>query len=380
MGEKIIPYGRQSLDKNDAQAVIDCLDSGWLTTGPKVKEFEQKVSAKVRGRFAVAFSSGSTALLGAVAALGLGPGDEVITTPLTFAATANCVLACGARPVFADVFADTLLIDPLSVEALITPATKAIFAVDYAGQPCNYTVLRSIADKNGLVLLSDCCHALGCEQDGLTPAQQADIAIYSFHPVKHITTGEGGMLVTDDDVLAVKAASFRNHGITTDFKEREQTHSYQYDIEELGGNYRLSDIHCALGCSQMEKLNDFLDARERIARVYDEAFVDFPGITPLRRSDGHANHLYVIRVNGGLREELFTRMRSAGIMVNVHYLPVHLFTLYKRELGTSEGLCPVAELAAKEILSLPIFPDLTAEEQFKVIDELKKNMTMLRSG
>ncbi len=380
MGEKIIPYGRQFIDAEDVQAVVSCLESGWLTTGPAVERFERKVADRVRAGYGVAFSSGSTALMGAVAALGLGPGDEVITTPITFAATANCILNCGAKPVFADVLPDSLLIDPQSVESLVTPATKAIFAVDYAGQPCDYPVLRAIADKNGLTLLSDCCHGLGSEQGGLTPAQQADITIYSFHPVKAITTGEGGMLVSDDAEIAAAAASFRNHGITSDFKKREHSASYVYDIERPGGNYRLSDIHCALGCSQLDKLDFFLRERERIAGIYDEVFSNFSAVAPLRREPGHANHLYVVRVDNAVRDDLFRLMRSGGIMVNVHYLPVHLMTLYRCELGAGEGLCPVAEKAAKEILSLPIFPGLTAEEQNRVVDVLKTGLTQLESG
>jgi perosamine synthetase len=374
----MIPYGRQCLDEADIQAVVEVLRSAWLTTGPKVSEFEEAVAAYADARFGVAVSSGTAALHCAMCALGIGPGDEVIVPPLTFAASANCVVFQGGTPVFADVEPETLLIDPDKVPEKITSRTRAIIAVDYAGHPCDYARLRKLTDQHGLALIDDACHALGAQYNGKRIGSLADMTVFSFHPVKHITTGEGGMIVTDKPEYAQRLKLFRNHGITTDFRQREKLGSWIYEITELGYNYRLTDIQCALGISQLRKLPDWLLRRQAIARRYDQALADFPGIRPLavHPAVSHAYHLYVVRVDreklGKDRTTVFQALREQGIGVNVHYIPVYLHPFYRQKFQTGPGLCPLAEQAYEQIISLPMFPSLKEEEQDQVIATLDK--------
>lgn len=369
----LLPYGRQWVDEDDIDAVIAVLRSDWLTGGPKVPEFERAVADVVGAREAVAVSSGTAALHAAMYALGVGPSDEVIVPAMTFAATANCAVFQGATPVFADVEPDTLLIDPDEVRAKITPRTRAIVAVDYAGQPCRYDELKSIADRHALALVADACHTLGASYKGRPVGSLADLSIFSFHPVKHIATGEGGMVATGDAELARKLRLFRNHGITTDYRQREAAGSWLYEMVDLGYNYRLTDLQCALGISQLRKLPGWLQRRRQIARRYDEALATIPGIRPLatHTEAAHAYHLYVIRIDPsvvvGGRRQVFAGMRAAGIGVNVHYIPVHLHPFYRRRFGTGPGLCPRAEAAYEEILSLPIFPSMTDDDVQRVL-------------
>lgn len=363
---RTIPYGRQSIDEDDIRAVAETLRSDYLTTGPRVAEFEAAVAGRCGVAQGVAVSSGTAALHAAMHALGIGPGDEVIVPPMTFAATANCVLYQGGTPVFADVDPDTLLLSPAEVERRITPRTRAVIAVDYAGLPCDWDALRAVAGRHGLALVADGCHALGAEHHGRPVGSLADMTVFSFHPVKHIATGEGGMIVTADAALADRLRIFRNHGITTDHRGREASGSWRYEMVELGYNYRLTDIQCALGLSQLAKLPAFLERRRAIARTYDAAFAG-TAVRPLARPEGrlHAYHLYVVRVPR--RGEVFASLRAAGIGVNVHYIPVHLHPYYRERLGTGPGLCPVAEAAYEEILSLPLFPGMTDAECATVI-------------
>jgi len=364
----MIPYGRQSIDEEDIRAVVEVLRSDWLTTGPKVAEFEQAVADFVDARQAVAVSSGTAALHAAMFGLGIGPGDEVIVPAMTFAATANCVVFQGAAPVFADVEPDTLLISPAQIKAKITSRTKAIIAVDYTGHPVEYDAIRSISDKHGIALVADACHALGASYKGKRVGSLADLSVFSFHPVKHITTGEGGMITTDNPELAGRMRRFRNHGITTDHHQREKEGSWFYEMIDLGYNYRLTDLQCALGLSQLKKLPHFLDKRRKIAKQYDDFFARISGISPLAViSDAqHAYHLYVVQLNprylGVNRTELFRKLRRQGIGVNVHYIPVHLHPFYRREFGTGTGLCPVAEAASDRILSLPMHAEMTGQD------------------
>ena len=363
----MIPYSRQTIDDDDIKAVVEVLKSDWLTTGPKVAEFEEAVADYVGAKYAVAVSSGTAALHCAMYALGIGTGDEVIVPPITFAATANCVVFQGGTPVFADVDPDTLLLNPEKVEEKITENTKAIIAVDYAGHPCDYDSLRKIADKNNLLLVADACHALGAKYKGQKVGSLADLNIFSFHPVKHITTGEGGMITTDDTELAGRMRLFRNHGITTDHHQREKQGSWFYEMTDLGFNYRITDFQCALGISQLRKLPNFLERRHEIAAHYDEALAGLPGIKPLAvRPDAlHAYHLYVVRVDSGAsgvdRTAVFTSLRENGIGINVHYIPVHLHPFYREKFFTGTELCPVAEAAYEQIISLPMFPGMTDE-------------------
>jgi len=374
----MIPYGRQSIDEDDIQAVVEVLRSDWLTTGPMVEKFELAVAEYVGIKFAVAVSSGTAALHATIYALGVGSNDEVILSPMTFAATANCIVYQGGTPVFADVDPDTLLIDPAKIEEKITGRTKAIIAVDFAGQPCDYDGIRKITDKHRLALLADSCHALGAEYKGKKTGSLADMTVFSFHPVKHITTGEGGMVVTDDETFMEKMKSFRNHGITSDFRKREEHSTWHYEMKDLGYNYRITDIQCALGVSQLKKLPAFLARRREIAEIYDEAFANSEEIIPLAVRDGvlHAYHLYVIRIKGSERSKVFTVLREKGIGVNVHYIPVHLHPFYNKRFGSGPDLCPVAEKSYKDIISLPMFPIMSDVDIDRVINAVKKAVSI----
>lgn len=370
--KKLIPYGRQIIEQDDIDAVVSVLRSDFLTTGPVVDQFERAVAKKTGAAYGVSFSSGTAALHGIMASLDLGEGDEVITTPITFAATSNSVLYVGATPVFADVNPRTLLIDVNDVNRKITSKTKAIIVVDYAGNPCEYEKLRATASEHRLVLISDACHALGAEYHGRKVGGLADMTAFSFHPVKHVTTGEGGMVVTNNAEYYMKLRRFRNHGICDDYKARESKKTWCYEIETLGYNYRLSDIQCALGVSQLNKLDVWVERRNKIARKYDLAFKDIDIVQNLETAPNSKNayHLYVLKVPENKRSEVFSILRTDGIGVNVHYTPVYYHPLYKR-LGYEKGICPVAEMTYEQIISLPIFPALTEEDQDFVISRVK---------
>jgi len=369
VNEPFIPYGRQSVDETDIEAVIEVLRSDWLTTGPLVERFERALAGYVGVAEGVAVSSGTAALHGAMHAIGIGPGDEVIVPPMTFAATANAVLYQGGTPVFADVESETLLLDPARVEDKIGPRTRAIIAVDYAGQPADYGALREICRRRGLILVADACHALGAADTGRPCGSLADLSAFSFHPVKQITTGEGGMVVTDDPEWAERLRIFRNHGITSDHRRRQEEGAWFYEMTELGGNYRLTDIQCALGLSQLARLPGWIVRRRELAALYDDAFAG-TAVRPLavRAGAEHGYHLYVVRVPE--RDRVFAFLREAGIGVNVHYIPVHLHPYYRRRLGTGAGLCPVAEAAYGRILTLPLYPGLSSPDQERIIHAL----------
>jgi len=369
----VLPYGHHFIDEDDIAAVVEVLCSDWLTTGPKIAEFEEAFSQMVGARKAVAVSSGTAALHAAMYAIGIEPGDEVIVPAITFAATANCVVFQGGIPIFVDVDKDTLLIDPHQVEAKISPRTKAIIAVDYAGQPCEYDLLREIAQRYGLFLIADACHALGAKYKGQPVGSLADVSVFSFHPVKHITTGEGGMITTDDERVAHRLRLFRNHGISTDHHERSLKGSFYYEVVDLGYNYRLTDFQCALGLSQLRKLPEFLRRRHIVAERYNQVFSAHPFVEPLVvRSDVfHSYHLYVVRLHLDRmitdRAQIFRALRAEGIGVNVHYLPVYLHPYYRRLFATKPGLCPVAESMYQRIITLPISAAMTMEDVDDVI-------------
>ena len=376
--QRVLPYGRQWVDEDDVQAVVDVLRSDWLTTGPAVERFERAVAEYVGAREAVATSSGTAALHAATFALGIGPGDEVIVPAMTFAATANCVVYRGATPVVADVDPYTLLLGPEQVEARLTSRTRAIIAVDYAGQPCDYGALRAAARRRQLALVADASHSLGADVAGKRVGALADLSTFSFHPVKPITTGEGGMVTTDDPDLAERMRRFRNHGFTADHHQRAETGSWHYEMTELGYNYRLSDIQAALGLAQLARLDGWLARRRRIAGRYLEALSAVPGVRPLgvRQGASHGRHLFVIRLDrevlGMDRGAVFAALRGQGIGVGVHYIPVHLHSYYRRRFGTGPGLCPVAEAAYEEILSLPIFPAMSDKDVDRVIGAIEE--------
>lgn len=370
MNKNYLPYGKQSISDIDIEAVSKVLNSDWLTTGPQVQAFETAMADYIGTNHAVAVNSGTAALHTALFAAGIERGDEVIVPPMTFAATANAVVYLGAKPVFADVNRSSLLIDPQSVIEKITPATKVIMAVDYAGQACDYDSLKRIADEYDLILVADACHSLGGKWNNAPCGSQADLSVFSFHPVKPITTGEGGMVVADNKTFYDRMQIFRNHGITTDHRQRQEQSNWMYEMHSLGFNYRLSDLHCALGLSQLGRLDAFILRRREIATAYDAAFADCTALQPLETMpyNYHGYHLYVLRLQE--RNRIFQDLRSRGIGCNVHYIPVHLHPWYRKNLGTSEGMCPVAEEAFSEILSLPIYPDLERTDQEMVIEQL----------
>ncbi len=371
---RLIPYGHQCIDEDDIQAVVEVLRSDWITTGPAVEAFEKAVVEFVGAEYGTAVSSGTAALHTAVYGCGIKPGDEVIVPAMTFAATANAVVFQGATPVFCDVNAETLLIDVNLVEARISPATKAIIAVDYAGQPCDYDALREIAGRNKLILIADACHSLGATYRGRKVGTLADLTVFSFHPVKHITTGEGGMVVTNNPQYHRRMTMFRNHGITTDCRQRAEKGSWFYEMVDLGYNYRITDFQCALGMSQLKKLPGWIKRRQEIASRYDRAFNSLEAVEPLAVASGvsHVYHLYVIKLLDMKRDKVFSSLREAGIGVNVHYIPVHLHPFYRKRFGTKEGLCPAAETAYEQIFSLPMFPALADEEVDAVISAVKE--------
>ncbi len=378
----MIPYGHQWIDEDDISAVVEVLRSSWLTTGPKVEEFESAVSEFTGARHAVVVSSGTAALHAAMYAIGIAPGDEVILPPITFAATANAVLFQGGTPVFSDVESGTLLLDPARAEAAITPRTKAVVAVDYGGQPCDYDALREICSRHGLVLVADACHSLGGSYKGRPVGSLADLNVFSFHPVKPITTGEGGMVTTNDEGFARRMRLFRNHCISSDHRQREREGSWFYQVVDLGYNYRLTDIQCALGLSQLRKLPGWIRRRQEIAARYNEAFCEAEEAEPLEVLPfvSHAYHLYVVRLRTELiatgRAGVFSALRKRGIGVNVHYIPVHYHPLYRERLGTKKGLCPVAEEAYERILTLPLFPAMSDGE----VEEVKEAVLSVLSG
>lgn len=369
----MIPYGKQTIEQDDIQAVVDVLKSDFLTTGPKIAEFEQTVADYVGAKYAIAISNGTSALHAACFAAGIGPGDEVITTPLTFAASANCVLYCGGTPVFADVDPKTYNIDSEDIRRKITDRTKAIIAVHLAGQPCDMDAIHSIAREHGLIVIEDGAHALGSVYKGKKVGSMSDMTTFSFHPVKPITTGEGGMIVTDNEDFYKKMILFRSHGITRDDSMMTRNDGpWFYQQFDLGYNYRITDIQCALGCSQMKKLDRFLARRKEIVARYNEAFADCDNIiTPYQLSDTESGwHLYIVQVKNCDRRKVFENMREKGIGVNVHYIPVYMHPYYQ-EHGYENVHCANAEEIYSHIISLPLYPGLTSEQQDYVIDTLK---------
>jgi len=376
--ETLLPYGRQSLDDEDIQAAVDVLKSDWLTTGPKVGEFEERFAAWVGTKHAVSFSSGTAALHASAFAAGLKSGDEAITTPMTFCATANCVLYQDATPVFADVSADTLNLDPREVSKKVSSRTKAVIAVDYAGHPADLIALRELAEQHGLVLIEDACHALGAEHLGKRVGGIADMAVFSLHPVKHLTTGEGGMVTTNDAKLTETLRRFRNHGISSEARQRQASGQWFYEMVLLGFNYRLTDIACALGISQLKKLEANLARRRAIAARYTRAFRELPAVIApaVREGMEPAWHLYPIRLTldalSAGRGEVFRALRAENLGVNVHYIPVHKHQYYRERFGYQGGEYPVAEDAYERLISLPMFHAMTDQDVNDVIAAVSK--------
>jgi len=375
--DEMLPYGRHVVDESDIRAVTDVLKGDWLTTGPMVEEYEKEIAGKTGAGYALAFSSGTAALHAAAFAAGISNGDEVITSPITFAATSNCILYMGGKPLFADIRADSCNINPADMEELITPKTKALIPVDFAGQPADYDEINSIAAKNGFMVIEDAAHALGAEYKKRPVGSIADMTVFSTHPVKNITTGEGGIVTTNDEKLAGKLRRFRSHGISTDARQRSQQGTWFYEMNELGFNYRLPDILCALGKSQLKKLDMFIGRRREIAGRYDESFKEIPEVEPLRRLKDRESawHLYVVRFDLERlrvgRGEIFDALRAEGIGVNVHYIPVYLHPYYQR-LGYKKGLCPKAEEQYEKMITIPIWAGMTDNDTDDVIRAVRK--------
>ncbi len=373
----LLPYGRQLIGDDDVAAVTAVLRGTFLTTGPTVAEFEARFAARVGARHAVAVSSGTAALHAAMFAAGVGAGDEVVTTPLTFVGTANAALYLGARPVFADIHADTLNLDAARVEAALTPRTRVLAPVDFAGQPCDLAALRALARARGLLVVEDAAHALGAEVSGRPVGALSDLTIFSLHPVKHVTTGEGGVVTTDDAELARRVRRFRNHGIATDSADRQASGALWSPMIDLGFNYRLTDVQCALGLSQLPKLETFLAAREAIAERYRVALKDLPGLTVPRVGPEarHAWHIFPVLVEPARlrvgRDEVFAALRAEGIGVTLHYVPAYWHPYYER-LGYARGLCPIAEDVTSRLMSLPIFPGMSDADVEDVVAALWK--------
>jgi len=373
-----LPYGRQWLDEDDIQAVVEVLQSDYLTTGPKIAEFEEAFAQYVGAKFAVAIANGTAALHAACFAAGINEGDQVITTPITFAASANSVLYCGGKPVFADINLDTYNIDPDEIRKRITPKTKAIIPVHFTGQPCDMKLLGEIAKEYNLIVIEDAAHAVGADYKGKSIGGISDMTTFSFHPVKHITTGEGGMITTNDEQLYKKLLLFRSHGITRDrdLMLEEYQGPWYYEQLELGYNYRMTDIQAALGLSQLNKVDKFIKRRREIAGEYTLAFSEETNlITPLQQDGCNSSwHLYIIRLNlknlKCSRRDFFDYLQQEKIGVNIHYIPVYQHPYYQKN-GYRDVMCPNSEQFYDTCISLPIFPKMSDEDVEDVIRSVK---------
>lgn len=373
-----LPYGKQWLDEKDLEGVLKVLNSDYLTTGPMIGAFEKAIAEYVGAKYAVAFSSGTAALHGACHAAGIGAGDEVITTPITFAASANCVLYTNGTPVFADIDPETYNLDPDEVKEKINERTKAIIPVHFTGQSADMEPIWELARQHNLIVIEDAAHALGARYQGERIGGLSDMTMFSFHPVKHITTGEGGIITTNRQDLYEKLILFRSHGITRQ-PEKMQNHEgpWYYEMLDLGFNYRMTDIQAALGLSQLDKLSEFLTRRTEIAAIYNETFQRVPGLTvPYQSPKGESSwHLYVLRFDDNHfrvgRRILYEALLAENIGVNVHYIPVYYHPYYQ-QLGYNKGICPRAEQLYEEIITLPLFPAMTDEDVQDVIWAVEK--------
>ena len=375
---RMLPYGRQTILEEDIAAVVEVLRSDWVTTGPKVDAFEDALAETVGASHAVCFSSGTAALHAAAFAAGIGVGDEAITTPLTFCATANCLVYQGATLVLADIRADTLTLDPEAVAARITPRTRALLPVDYAGHPSDLNAFIELAERHRLVVIEDAAHALGATYQRRPVGSISHMTTFSFHPVKHVTTGEGGAVATNDSSLAKRLRLFRNHGIEGGFRERQAADTWRYEMIALGYNYRLSDIACALGISQLSRLAVNVRRRRAVAAQYASEFADLPFLQlPVVRADVEpAWHLYPARVRPPLgRDDVWRALRAEGVGVNVHYPPVHLQPYYRARFGFREGDYPETETATMELISLPMFHGMGSCEVRDVVTAVRKVLT-----
>ncbi|MEM2916593.1 MAG: UDP-4-amino-4,6-dideoxy-N-acetyl-beta-L-altrosamine transaminase [Candidatus Woesearchaeota archaeon] len=373
MRKEFLPYGLHDISDDDIRAVTDSLKGSWITTGPTIAAFEKAVAEYVGAKYAVAVNSGTAALDIAVAALGLKPGDEAITTPLTFAATSNALVYNGIRPVFADIDPKTLNINPADVRKKITPRTKLIIYVDYSGQPCKIDELKAIAEEHKLFLIEDAAHAIGATYKGRRVGAFADMTIFSFHPVKHITTGEGGMVVTNNEKMFKSLLLLRNHGIDKDATARYGPNAgWAYDMKVLGRNYRITDFQCALGISQLKRLDEFIAKRKKLVALYKRLLP--PEIQPIEELPecSSAWHIFPVLLPKGIdRDAVFQKMRKANIGVNVHYIPVYRHSYYQQNYPANPNDYPVTEDAFSRMITLPLFSKMTEEDVRNVVEELR---------
>lgn len=377
--EMPIGYGRQWIDDDDVRAVADVLQSDLITTGPKVAELEKALALYTKSSYAVVVSNGTAALHCACIAAGIGQGDEVITTPLTFAASANCALYCGAKPVFADINPDTYNIDPDSIEKCITDKTKAVVAVDFTGQAVEISRIKEICDKHNLVFIEDAAHAIGTKYEGQPIGSLADMTCFSFHPVKTITSGEGGAITTNNEEFHQKLVLAHTHGIVKEeaYMDEKGVGLWYYEQKSLGYNYRMTDFQAALLLSQLNKLEKFKGRRQEIVERYNKAFAEMPEIIIQKNipESDTCNHLYVIRLNFDVlacnRKQFFDAMGAENVQPQVHYVPVYWFPYYQ-QLGYRKGLCPIAENTYKGIMSIPLYPKMSDHDVEDVIHAVKK--------
>ena len=373
---KFLPYGKQDIDRDDIEKVVSVLESDFITQGPKIGEFEEKIAQYCGSKYAVAFNSGTSALHGAYFASGLGKDDEIITSPNTFVATSNAALYLNAKPVFVDVESETGNLDVSKVEAKISDKTKLIVPVHYSGNPADLKELSEIAEDNGVKIIEDAAHSIGAKYNGekIGNSRYSEMSIFSFHPVKHITTGEGGAVLTNNKDYYEHLLMFRSHGITKNNFINQPDGDWYYEMHYLGYNYRITDLQAVLGISQLEKLDRFVKRRREIAMMYDEAFENnpyFKTITEKKCCDS-SYHLFPILLKNKFKDkkrEIFLKLREEGLGVQVHYIPVYLQPFYTN-LGYQKGLCPVSEDFYQKEISIPLYPAMSNEDVNYVIESV----------
>jgi len=377
--EDFLPYGVQWLDDKEISEVIDSLKSNWITTGPKMRFFEDKFKSFIGSKYAIAVNSGTAALHISTSSINIQPGDEVITTPFTFVASANCVVYRGGIPIFADIKKDTYNIDPSEIKRKLTPKTKAIIPVHFAGQPCDMDEIIEIANENNLFIIEDAAHAIDAEYKNKKIGNISDLTTFSFHPVKNITTAEGGMVTTNDDELYNKLLMFRTHGISKDAVKRfGKSGDFYYDMQYLGFRYNLSELHASLGIHQLNKLEAFQKRRRKITKIYNQELKNIKEITiPYVKSDiKHSWHLYVIQVDIDKlkvdRDYIFRALREENIGVNVHYIPVHYHSYYQTKFRLKKGILPNVEMLFPRIITIPLFHKMSDCDAYDVINALEK--------
>jgi UDP-4-amino-4,6-dideoxy-N-acetyl-beta-L-altrosamine transaminase len=382
----MIPYGRQSVDEDDIQAVVEVLRSDLITQGPVSVQFEKAIAEYCGACYAVAVANGTAALHLAAMAGGFGPGDEVVTSPMTFVASPNCALYCGAKPIFADIDAKTYCIDVKQIRKQLTSATRGIIPVHFAGQPCDMAAIFDLARERELIVIEDAAHAIGAEYKvreqtfKVGSCAHSDMTIFSFHPVKHITCGEGGVVTTNSSELYHRLLLLRNHGITKKPEQMEKCEGlWYYEMQELGFNFRITDFQCALGLSQLKKIDAFVKRRREIVDAYNQAFEIEPElITPFEDHDVYSSyHLYVLQFKTLDRLTVFNALRDKGIGVHVHYIPVHLQPYYRKRFGYKSGDYPEAETYYRRVVTLPLYPIMTNEEVGSVIRAVRETVKEL---